>query len=94
MNFSSISSFLGSSIVTLNPVKTSELTAFHAELHKKIASYVDQSSSYLLENWVPHVTLANRVPKEKMGSALPSLFYSLSICIGNPDGIKTDKDRK
>ncbi|KXU15971.1 hypothetical protein SORDD17_00791 [Streptococcus oralis] len=91
LNISSISSFLGSPIITLNPVKTLELTAFHADLHGKISNYIAPFSAYLPQYWVPHLTLANRVAEDKLASAYFHCLYHCPPISGQLTGIKLIK---
>ncbi|MBP2620650.1 2'-5' RNA ligase family protein [Streptococcus panodentis] len=88
LNFSSISSFLGSSIVTLNPVKTPKMTAFHAELHGEIEVYVSEFSPYLPNNWVPHVTLANRIEYKKLSQVYLFCLEHCPPITGTITGLK------
>lgn len=72
-----IGSFFGGRIVTLNPVKSPELTVFHFNLHQKLTAYVSDASNYAPDYWVPHITLANRIDDEKIA---PLYAYCLEHC--------------
>lgn len=74
LNASAIGSFLGTNIITLNPIKTVELSQFHTDIHEKLAGYVGGNSLYAPANWVPHLTLANRVAENTF---LPAYNYCL-----------------
>lgn len=65
LHFNQLSSFLGARILTLNPIKTLELSQFHLAIHQVLAEAVSSASLYHPDNWIPHLTLANRVPEEK-----------------------------
>lgn len=65
INFSSLGSFLGTNIVFLSPVKTPSLIQLHMNIHELLADYITEDSLYRPENWVPHLTLANRIEDVK-----------------------------
>lgn len=75
--FSAIGSFLGQSIITLNPVKTPALVHLHSTLHQQLVEYLPVYSLYAPQYWVPHVTLANRVQESHF---LQAYQYCLSRC--------------
>lgn len=66
LHFNHISTFLGSSMVTVNPVRTPELLDFHCGLHQLLAAQLSPESLYNPQHWIPHVTLANRILPEKL----------------------------
>ncbi|MGT2803328.1 2'-5' RNA ligase [Streptococcus henryi] len=77
LQFNGVSAFLNSSMVTLLPVKTPHLAHFHQKLHQILGNYSTKDSLYHPLNWVPHVTIANRIDKEKF----PYTFeYCMSHC--------------
>lgn len=88
LNASAIGSFLGTNIITLNPIKTAELSQFHAEIHQKLAGYVDENSLYAPVNWVPHLTLANRVDENTFLSAYDYCLKEVAPLSGQLIGLR------
>jgi 2'-5' RNA ligase len=57
--------------VFLTAIVTADLLALHAALHARVAGLVDSSwQRYHPGRWVPHCTLAERVPGDLLGRTL------------------------
>lgn len=67
ITFSSIGTFLQSGALYLAPTVTKQLLTFHENHHKNFQHFNDDPESlYLPGRWIPHCTLANRLPQEKL----------------------------
>ena len=61
ITFNSLSSFLGTNIVFLSPVKSSALASLYLRIHELFSDNISVDSLYGPESWQPHLTLANRI---------------------------------
>ncbi|WP_161979415.1 2'-5' RNA ligase family protein [Streptococcus sp. S784/96/1] len=66
ISFQSLGSFLGSRIVFLSPTKTPDLISLHNQIHELLKGIIAPDSQYASANWIPHVTIANRIDEEKV----------------------------
>lgn len=67
IKFTSVGSFLNSSALFLSPIVTGQLIEFHSNHHTHFKHFNDNPDSfYLPERWIPHCTLANRLPLIKL----------------------------
>lgn len=78
VTFNHLSTFLGSRMLTLNPVKTVELSRFHQTIHQALSLDVEFLPLYIPQNWVPHLTLANRISEDKIALTYK---YCLERCM-------------
>lgn len=69
ISFNAIGSFLQSGTLFLSPTITSELMELHTNHHRYFSEFNDPESMYLPNSWIPHCTLANRLPAEKLQEA-------------------------
>jgi 2'-5' RNA ligase len=71
VTFQTLGSFLNSSTLIYLPTVTRELLEFHAKYHEHFQDFQDNPNSlYLPGQWIPHCTLANRLPEEKLLEAI------------------------
>jgi len=79
VRFESLGVFLlDSAVVFAAPVVTRALLAFHARVHHGLREIATElATPYLPDNWVPHCTLAERIP----ASLLPDV---ITIACGLP----------
>lgn len=68
---SSIGIFPGEqNVLFLSPVVSDDLIRIHRQLHELVRAYRDQEREFYLEDrWVPHCTLAERLPQSLVGRA-------------------------
>ncbi|WP_164669508.1 2'-5' RNA ligase family protein [Virgibacillus doumboii] len=83
LSFNTIGSFLNSGALFFQPIVTKDLIEFHYSYHKYFEKFNDDTNSlYLPDKWIPHCTIANRLPPEKLTEAFQ---YCLTRC-GTIDG--------
>ena len=75
MNLASYGLFPGAEVVVfLAPKVTSQLLEWHTHFHKVIPTAVDGLwTHYLPAQWVPHCTLATRIPQDRVGAVTGTL---------------------
>ena len=66
INFVSIGSFCKTHILFLSPLYSQQLIYLHNNVAKFFSNYIDVNSVYSIENWVPHLTIANRIASNKI----------------------------
>lgn len=70
VTFSTIGSFLTSGALYYAPTVTQELMTLHYRHHTYFHRFNDHPDSlYLLDQWIPHCTIANRLTPEKLAEA-------------------------
>ena len=70
INFKTIGSFLNSGTLFLSPTLTKDLFDLHLSHHKHFEKYNNNPHSlYLPNHWIPHCTIANRLPLDKLKEA-------------------------
>lgn len=70
ITFSTIGSFLNSGALFYSPIVTKGLIELHSNHHNNFEEFNDDPNSlYLPDNWIPHCTIANRLPPEKLSEA-------------------------
>lgn len=67
ITFNTVGSFLNFGTLFLSPTVTRELLDFHSSHHEYFHSFNETANPlYLPDNWIPHCTLANKLPPEKL----------------------------
>ncbi len=70
VTFNSIGTFLNYPTLFLSPIVTKELLDFHTSHHDCFHKYkADAYPYYLPDQWIPHCTLMNKQPIEKLSEA-------------------------
>ncbi|MBM7643000.1 2'-5' RNA ligase family protein [Streptococcus loxodontisalivarius] len=69
LTIAGISSFLETNIITLSIDKKQALVTWHDNFYNILSEIVDRESFYSPKNWLPHITIANRVSCDKLGIA-------------------------
>ncbi len=83
ISFNSIGSFMKSGTLFLSPVMTEELTMLHRKHHDAFREFDGSSASvYEPDKWVPHCTLANRLPFEKLAEAFRFCSAGIDVLSG------------
>lgn len=88
ISFTSIGSFINANIIFLSPIKNQQMTQLHSNIHRQLGTYIDKNSLYSPNNWVPHLTIANRIAEDKMAKAYHYCLKHLSLSEGKITGIK------
>lgn len=66
ITFQSLGSFLGTNIVYLSPTKTPDVMNLHSRIHELFKEIIEPDSQYAPLNWIPHLTIANRIDEDKL----------------------------
>ncbi|TMU87482.1 2'-5' RNA ligase family protein [Bacillus sp. BHET2] len=67
ITFNTVGSFLNFGTLFLSPTVTRGLLDFHSSHHDYFHSFRETANSlYLPDKWIPHCTLANKLPPEKL----------------------------
>jgi 2'-5' RNA ligase len=67
ITLNTIGSFLNFGTLFLSPTVTGELLNLHSSHHDYFQSFNEYANPlYLPDNWIPHCTLANKLPPEKL----------------------------
>jgi 2'-5' RNA ligase len=70
ITFNTIGSFLNYQTLFLSPTITKELIDFHTNHHNFFEKFNRKANSYYLPNqWIPHCTLANKLPHDQLSEA-------------------------
>jgi 2'-5' RNA ligase len=70
ITFNTIGSFLNYLTLFLSPTITKELINFHTNHHIFFEKFNKNANSYYLpDQWIPHCTLANKLPREQLSEA-------------------------
>lgn len=88
LTFNHLSSFVGMRIVTLNPIKTPALVDFHQNLHREFQFDQLEESLYNPEDWIPHITLANRIADENISKVYHYCLETLTPITSKMTSIK------
>jgi hypothetical protein len=84
ITFNTIGSFLNYGTLFLSPTVTKELIDFHSGHHEYFKEFNENANSlYLPGKWIPHCTLANRLPPEKLSEAFNYCLKGNDIIYGN-----------
>ncbi|CAK8533691.1 unnamed protein product [Lathyrus sativus] len=80
LSFSSISSFSNdNNVLFLSPTPSISLLNFHSHLVDAVVKEgIEVSEEFLVGNWIPHCSVAKRVPKQRMAEAF-SLLRDLKL---------------
>ncbi len=82
LTFNTIGSFLNYGTLFFSPTITRELLDFHSDHHKSFQQFKATANSlYLPDQWIPHCTLANKLPPEKLSEGF-------EYCLKRGDTIK------
>lgn len=88
ISFTSIGSFINANIIFLSPIKNQQMTQLHSNIHRQLGTYIDKNSLYSPNNWVPHLTIANRIAEDKLDKTYHYCLKHLPIFKGKIIGIK------
>lgn len=88
ISFTSIGSFINANIIFLSPIKNQQMTQLHSNIHRQLGTYIDKNSLYSPNNWVPHLTIANRIAENKLDKTYHYCLKHLPIFKGKIIGIK------
>ena len=88
ITFNSLSSFLGTNIVFLSPVKSSALASLYLRIHELFSDNISVDSLYGPESWQPHLTLANRIEPANFPKLYQVCHQHFSKMEGNIVGLK------
>ncbi|UVF02722.1 2'-5' RNA ligase family protein [Streptococcus equinus] len=88
ISFTSIGSFINANIIFFSPIKTPQMSKLHFDIHQQLSDYLSKDSLYSPNNWVPHLTIANRIAEDKMAKAYHYCLKHLSLSEGKVIGIK------
>ncbi|WP_423831888.1 2'-5' RNA ligase family protein [Streptococcus equinus] len=88
ISFTSIGSFINANIIFLSPIKNQQITQLHSNIHRQLGTYIDKNSLYSPNNWVPHLTIANRIAEDKLDKTYHYCLKHLPIFKGKIVGIK------
>ncbi|BCB03713.1 2'-5' RNA ligase family protein [Bacillus sp. KH172YL63] len=67
LTFNTVGSFMNFGTLFLSPTVTKELLDFHSSHHDHFHSFQGTANHlYLPGSWIPHCTLANKLPPEKL----------------------------
>ncbi|GIN40694.1 2'-5' RNA ligase family protein [Heyndrickxia oleronia] len=70
ITLSSLGTFMNTGMIFLAPTPSIELLALHMKHHQMLEEFNDQPASlYLPTRWIPHCTVANRLPMDKLKEA-------------------------
>lgn len=64
------------------------MSKLHFDIHQQLSDYLSKDSLYSPNNWVPHLTIANRIAEDKMAKAYHYCLKHLSLSEGKVIGIK------
>ncbi|EDL66273.1 2'-5' RNA ligase family protein [Bacillus sp. SG-1] len=79
--FNTLGSFLNYGTLFFSPTMTKELLDLHASHHETFNNNVTSNSLYEPGKWIPHCTLANKLPEEDLAKVF-------RYCLKRNDSIK------
>jgi len=83
ITFNTIGSFLNNGTLFLSPTITKELMDFHVNHHNHFKVFNESANPlYLPGNWIPHCTLANKLPPERLSEAFSYCLKRYNPIIG------------